>query len=68
LPLFKFRAEWLQNNSILSRDSSAIAERAAYLNDLKNRASIMRESDPRHAPDSVRVFDAQGTALGTFQI
>ncbi len=68
MTLFKFRAEWLQNNSVVARDDSALADRQAYLNDLKNRANIMRDANPRHSPDSVRVFDSQGTALGTFRI
>ncbi len=66
--MFKFRAEWLQNGSIVARDDTKLADREAYLQELKNRANIMRDANPRHSPDSVRVFDSQGTALGTFRV
>jgi hypothetical protein len=66
--LFKFRAEWLQQGASGARDATAQADRTAHLNALTDRATIMRDANPLQETDSVRVFDGQGTALGTFRV
>ncbi len=66
--MFTLRAEWLQNGAIVARESTSLEDRESFLRLLKSKVNMMRDASPRHSPDSVRVFDANGVQLGTFRV
>jgi hypothetical protein len=63
-----FGIEWLRNGSPVERETSVHADREAVIESAKKRAPDVAKRLGGRGPDSFRLTDATGRALGVFAI